>query len=59
MSAVVAGCVALVTGGNRGIGEAFVRELLDGGAAKVYCGARTPSDIPQALRQLFVRKDRD
>lgn len=32
--------VAIVTGGNRGIGEAFVRELLQAGAAKVYVGTR-------------------
>ncbi len=34
------GVVALVTGGNRGIGEAFVRGLLAAGAAKVWVGAR-------------------
>ena len=32
--------VALVTGANRGIGHAFVRALVDHGAAKVYAGVR-------------------
>lgn len=38
---------ALVTGANRGLGRAFVRELLDRGAA-VYAAARRPElvDIP-------------
>jgi NAD(P)-dependent dehydrogenase (short-subunit alcohol dehydrogenase family) len=36
----IKGCVALVTGGNRGIGEAFVRVLLESGAATVYAGSR-------------------
>lgn len=36
----VEGSVALVTGANRGIGEAFVRELLAAGARRVYAGAR-------------------
>lgn len=36
----IEGCTALVTGGNRGIGEAFVRELIRAGAAKVYIAAR-------------------
>ena len=41
----VEGSVALVTGANRGLGEAFTRLLLDNGAAKVYGGARDPGSI--------------
>jgi NAD(P)-dependent dehydrogenase (short-subunit alcohol dehydrogenase family) len=37
--------VALVTGANRGIGRAFVRALVDHGAAKVYSGARHPATV--------------
>lgn len=44
----VEGCVALVTGANRGIGEALVQALLAGGARKVYAGARQP-ELLQAL----------
>ena len=36
------GATALVTGGQRGLGKAFVRELLDRGATKVYATARNP-----------------
>ena len=38
----VEGSVALVTGANRGLGAAFVQELLAQGATKVYAGARNP-----------------
>jgi NAD(P)-dependent dehydrogenase (short-subunit alcohol dehydrogenase family) len=41
----IAGSVALVTGGNRGLGKAFVRGLLDAGAAKVYAAARDASSV--------------
>jgi NAD(P)-dependent dehydrogenase (short-subunit alcohol dehydrogenase family) len=37
--------VALVTGANRGLGLAFTRALLAGGARKVYAGARDRSAI--------------
>lgn len=43
MATEIKGAAALVTGGNRGIGEAFVRALLGAGAAKVYIGARDPA----------------
>lgn len=39
----VEGCVAIVTGANRGIGEGFVRVLIEQGAARVYAGARDPA----------------
>jgi NAD(P)-dependent dehydrogenase (short-subunit alcohol dehydrogenase family) len=36
----IAGCKALVTGANRGLGKAYAEALLAAGAAKVYAGAR-------------------
>ncbi|WUH95153.1 SDR family oxidoreductase [Streptomyces sp. NBC_00433] len=39
------GAVALVTGANRGLGEQFVKALLDAGAAKVYAAARNPDAV--------------
>jgi len=53
----IRGSIALVTGANRGVGRAIVAELLARGAAKVYAGARTPSDadVPGAeLVQLDI-----
>lgn len=44
----IEGTVALVTGANRGIGEAFAAELLARGAAKVYVGARDLSTLAGA-----------
>ncbi|MEU1692285.1 SDR family oxidoreductase [Streptomyces hirsutus] len=38
--------VVLVTGGSRGLGKAFVDELFERGAAKVYATARDPLAIP-------------
>lgn len=38
----IEGAVALVTGGQRGLGRAFTQELLARGAAKVYVTARKP-----------------
>jgi len=37
--------VVLVTGANRGLGQAFVNELLAAGVKKVYAAARDPSTI--------------
>jgi len=36
----IEGSVVLVTGGNRGLGAEYVRQLLDRGASRVYAGAR-------------------
>src|SRR5208337_2773407 len=49
-------CVALVTGANRGLGRAYAEALLEGGAARVYAGAREPSAISGA-RVTPVRLD--
>jgi len=47
--------VALVTGGNRGIGEAFVRELLKAGARHVYVGARDLANAKALVNELGER----
>jgi NAD(P)-dependent dehydrogenase (short-subunit alcohol dehydrogenase family) len=41
----ITGKTALVTGANRGIGQAFTRALLDHGAAKVYAAVRDPASV--------------
>jgi NAD(P)-dependent dehydrogenase (short-subunit alcohol dehydrogenase family) len=50
----IKGSVALVTGANGGIGQAFVHELLKRGAAKIYLGARDPA----SLRGLFAESNK-
>jgi short-subunit dehydrogenase len=50
----IKGSVALVTGANGGIGQAFVRELLKRGATKIYLGARDPA----SLRGLLAESNR-
>ena len=44
----IKGSVALVTGANRGLGNALVQELLDKGAAKIYATSRKPHDFKDA-----------
>jgi NAD(P)-dependent dehydrogenase (short-subunit alcohol dehydrogenase family) len=55
MPATFDGAVVLVTGANGGLGEQFVHQALERGAAKVYATARTPRNwddtriVPLAL----------
>ena len=44
MSTSLNGAVVLVTGANGGLGELFVAQALERGAAKVYATARTPRE---------------
>lgn len=44
---IIQNSVALVTGGNRGLGAAFVRGLHERGALKVYAAARDPESVRQ------------
>ena len=41
----IQGSVALVTGANRGVGRAYIKMLLDMGAAKIYATARDAAKI--------------
>lgn len=44
----IKGSIALVTGANRGLGKAYVKALLNAGAAKVYAAARDIASIEVA-----------
>lgn len=50
----IEGAVALVTGGKRGLGQAFVDELLRRGAAKVYATAREPGPADDPRVESFA-----
>jgi NAD(P)-dependent dehydrogenase (short-subunit alcohol dehydrogenase family) len=52
----IEGCVALVTGANRGLGKAYVDALFAMGAAKVYAGARDPASIADS-KAIAVKLD--
>ncbi len=41
----IKGAVALVTGANRGLGQAYARALVQRGADTVYAGVRHPEDV--------------
>lgn len=45
----VAGKNLLITGANRGLGAALVRAAWEGGAAKIYCGARDVDSFGEEL----------
>jgi NAD(P)-dependent dehydrogenase (short-subunit alcohol dehydrogenase family) len=51
------GAVVLVTGANRGLGKAFVRGMLDAGAAKIYAGARNPRELVVADKVVPLKLD--
>jgi NAD(P)-dependent dehydrogenase (short-subunit alcohol dehydrogenase family) len=51
------GAVVLVTGANRGLGKSFVRAMLGAGAAKIYAGARKPSEVVAADNVVPLKLD--
>lgn len=48
MATAIEGKAILVTGANRGIGQALVTEALNRGAARVYAGTRQPAAHPDS-----------
>jgi NAD(P)-dependent dehydrogenase (short-subunit alcohol dehydrogenase family) len=60
MSTAIDGKTILVTGANRGVGQALVTEALGRGAARVYAGTRRPyahADSRVAVQPLDVTDD--
>ena len=53
----IKGCVALVTGSNRGLGKALVAALVEAGAAKVYAAARDAKKVAAGGRVVAVELD--
>jgi NAD(P)-dependent dehydrogenase (short-subunit alcohol dehydrogenase family) len=55
----LSGCVAIVTGGGRGVGRGISESLLDAGAEVVICGRKEPDSLPAAggRRALFTPAD--
>lgn len=51
----IEGAVPVVTGGNRGIGEGFVRAFIEAGAEKVYVGARNAADATHLVDEFGDR----
>ncbi len=53
----IEGCVALVTGANRGLGKALVEALVLAGAAKVYAAARDDKKVVAGSRVVPLTLD--
>ena len=51
MTYSIQGKTALVTGANRGIGEALVHELIIQGASRIYAAARNPQSLEKLVAQ--------